>query len=130
VDIRESDFAASASGREAVMALAELARERLRERLREREKTRRLLLLISAMAFLVGSVIITFAPADKQYVAYILGAVLIIFALGSIGASQFVLKMLGVEVSARDERLLREVAINPQTTDLDNSQGVFSKPPQ
>ena len=128
MDIRESDFAASASGREAVMALAELARERLRER----EKTRRLLLLISAMAFLVGSIVITFAPADKQHVAYILGAVLIIFALGSIGASQFVLKMLGVEVSARDERLLREVATNSQTADSsNNSQGIYSsKPPQ
>lgn len=82
------------------------------------------------MAFLVGAVIITFAPADKQHVAYILGAVLIIFALGSIGASQFVLKMLGVEVSARDERLLREVATNSQASDSsNNSHGIYSKPP-
>jgi hypothetical protein len=34
---------------------------------------------------------------------------MIIFALGSIGASQLVLKMLGVEVSAKDERLLRDI---------------------
>jgi hypothetical protein len=86
---------------------------------------------ISAMAFLVGAIIITFAPADKQYAAYILGAVLIIFALGSIGALQLVLKMLGVEVSARDERLLREVATNSQASDpSNNSQGIYSKPPQ
>jgi len=39
-----------------------------------------------------------------------------IFVLGSIGASQLVLKMLGVEVSARDERLLREVAGKSETS--------------
>jgi hypothetical protein len=40
---------------------------------------------------------------------------MIIFALGSIGASQLVLKMLGVEVSAKDERLLREIAAESET---------------
>ena len=90
--------------------------EVVRERLREREKTRRLLLLVAASAFLVGAIIITFAPADKQNIAYILGAVMIIFTLGSIGASQLVLKMLGVEVSAKDERLLRDIVAKSETS--------------
>jgi uncharacterized membrane protein len=102
---RDGDFEASATGLEAVQALSEVVRERLREG----EKTRRLLLLVAVSAFLVGAMIITFAPADKQNIAYTLGAVMIIFVLGSIGASQLVLKMLGVEVSAKDERLLRNI---------------------
>ena len=101
---------ASASGREAVMALAELARERLLEG----EKMRHFLLLVAVLAFLVVAIVIV-APVDKQYVTCVLGAVLIIFALGSIDASKLVLKMLAVEVSARDKRLLREIATQPDT---------------
>ncbi|MFM7875967.1 MAG: hypothetical protein ACKO8M_05465 [Microcystis panniformis] len=120
MDIRESDFSASATGLESVNALADLARERLRER----EKTRRLLIFVASVAFMVGALIITFAPADKQQVAYVIGAVLMIFALGAIGSSQFTLKMLGVEVSAKDERLLREIATRPEISE----QSYIKKP--
>jgi|GEM_PF-4368022 len=44
------------------------------------------------------SLVVVFAPADKQNLSYALGAALVVMALGTIGVSQFAIKLPGVSV--------------------------------
>lgn len=86
------DDTGRASGRDAVEGLGKIAIQR--------EKTRRLLLLSSVVLVLLGSAVILFAPAEKQFASHIIAGVLLVFSLGAVGASSFKIKLPGIEVSS------------------------------
>ena len=56
------------------------------------------------MFFVIAAIVIVFAPAGKEKLSYILGAALIVMALGAIGASQFRFKLPGIEVDTKTNR--------------------------
>ncbi|MFZ6675779.1 hypothetical protein [Undibacterium sp. Xuan67W] len=95
MQIDDGGFRGGATGQEAVAELGVL--------LREKEKTKRLLIAAACLLFIVASMVIVFAPAGKETASVILGVVLIIFALGAIGAAAFKIKAGGVEVSTTNE---------------------------
>jgi hypothetical protein len=69
---------------------------------REREKTKRLLIGAACLFFVVAALVVVFAPTGKENLAYILGAALVIMALGAIGAAHFRFKLLGgIDVDTR-----------------------------
>ena len=78
--IRERDFSGHATGG-AVAQLSAL--------MKEREKTKRLLIGAAGLLFIVGAVVLVFAPQGRETISVILGGVLIVFALGAIGAATF-----------------------------------------
>ena len=90
MDIHDGDFKGGASGNVAVETLGQV--------LAEREKTKRLLISAACLFFVIAALVIVFAPAEKQNLAYLLGAALMIVALGAVGASRFKLKIPGVMV--------------------------------
>ena len=94
--IIEPRFSAAAKGDHAVSQLASLAIER--------EKTRRLLIAAACALFIVASLVMVFSPSGRESASYILGAVLIVMALGAIGASHFKFSVPGIEVEAHDGR--------------------------
>lgn len=83
-----------AEGSEAVIQLGRYAHERLIER----EKTKRTLILAVVLLFIVATFAMLYAPAGREQMGYIIGSVLLVLALGSIGASSFILKVPGVEI--------------------------------
>lgn len=93
MNIKEKDFSANASGIEAVEELGNIAKER--------EKTKRLLIGASCRFFAIGAIVFVFAPQGKETLGNIIGAALIIMALGAIGAAQFRFKLPGIEVDTR-----------------------------
>jgi hypothetical protein len=88
LQIEEKDFLGRAVGRMAVEHLAEYVKVRVAEH----EKTKRLLIVVVAVLVVVSSFILVFAPAGKELPAAIIGTVLLVLALGAIGASRFILK--------------------------------------
>ena len=94
MQIKEPRFSAVAKGDHAVSQLASLAVER--------EKTRRLLIGAACVLFVVASLVMVFSPNGRESASYILGAVLIVMALGAIGASHFKFSLPGVEVEGHD----------------------------
>ena len=99
MEIKDDDFQASASGQTAVDTLGELARERLRQR----ETTKRLLIGAVTLLFIFAGVIMLFAPEGRQQIGYIIGVVLVILALGAIGASKFVLQVPGIHLNTTNQ---------------------------
>lgn len=87
-----TDFTGSANGYE--------SEERLSDMYKEHQKTKRLFVGISLILVLVAVVSVIYAPDGREDVGYVIGAVLIIFALGAIGATKFNFKIPGVEMSA------------------------------
>src|SRR5215472_4331720 len=83
--IQDHGFAGSASGAEAVSQFPQY--------LAERERTKKLLIGAACLCFIVASIVTVFAPSEKQGVAYVMGAALLVFALGAIGATQFKVKL-------------------------------------
>ena len=81
----------SASGVAAVEALTDV--------LREKEKTRRLLIGAACFFLCVAALIVMFSPAGKETMSYILGASLLIVALGAIGVAKFKISAPGIAVS-------------------------------
>ena len=90
MDVRDGDFDSGARGKEAVAELGSL--------LREREKTKRLLIGAACILFIVASLVVVFAPAGKETLSLVLGAALLVIALGAIGAATFRIKIPGIEV--------------------------------
>jgi hypothetical protein len=91
--INDGGFRGGASGTTAVTELGTIARER--------EKTKRMLIGAACLFFAIAALIVVFAPSGREKLAYILGAALLVMALGAIGAAQFRLKVPGVEVDTR-----------------------------
>lgn len=98
--IQDQDFNGYASGDSAVDNLKEITLQRIAEQ----HKTRRLLIIITAVLIIFASSLMVFAPEGKQGISTIIGIVLLVFAMGSIGASQFVIKAGGVEVSSGEKQ--------------------------
>lgn len=94
MQLEEDDFKGKASGDNAVNNLAILSVERMREK----EKTKRLLIIIVFLLVALAIVIMLFSPPEKESVAYVIGAVLIVLALGAIGAPKFALKLFGISI--------------------------------
>jgi len=90
----DGQFKGRATGEAAVDALGVV--------LREREKTKRLLIGAACFFLIVAALIAIFAPPDKQTMGYILGAALLVIALGAIGAAQFKIKVPGIEIQANE----------------------------
>jgi len=70
----------------------------------QREQTKRLLIGAACLFFIVASLVVVFAPAAKQGLAYVLGAALVVMALGAIGAAQFKLKVPGISIETVNSR--------------------------
>ncbi len=102
--IKDKDFSVESVGEKAV----DNAKEITLLRIAEKEKTRRLLIIISAIMVLIAAAIMVFGPVERQGVNMIIGIVLLVFAMGSIGASQFVIKGGGFEVSTKEEKRQEE----------------------
>lgn len=73
------------------MAVEELA-DYAKARMTELEKTKRLLIIVVAILVVSSSVLFVFSPQDRNTVATIMGTILLVLALGAIGASKFILK--------------------------------------
>lgn len=101
--INELDFSGDATGNYSVAKLSDFATERLRQK----EKTKRLLITGEFLLVAFAASIMLFAPKEKEKVAYIIGAILLVLALGAIGASKFVFKFFGLIVDTRNMDLLK-----------------------
>jgi hypothetical protein len=99
--LREDDFSANARGRDAVNNLSNFAVERLRQK----EKTKRILIIGEFLLVAFAVSIMLFAPNEKEKVAYIIGAILLVLALGAIGANKFVFKFFGITVDTKQNGL-------------------------
>lgn len=95
MEVKDDEFSGRASGDVAEKALSLVVRERIVQR----EQTKRLLIAVVAGLFVVAVVAILFAPQGKEIVGWILGSVLIVLALGAIGASRFLLKVPGAQLN-------------------------------
>ncbi len=98
MELKEDDFEGKASGSNAVNNLKDLATARLIEK----EKTKRLLIIVDFMLVVLALLILILAPPEKETLGYIIGAALLILALGAIGARKFVFKMFGISVDTRE----------------------------
>ena len=96
--VEDDGFKGYAEGEGAVDGLAQLSTERMRER----EKTKRLLIGSVTVLVIVAAVAMLFAPTGREPVGYVLGAVLLVLALGAIGASKFLLRVPGVVLDTKD----------------------------
>src|SRR5262245_51912213 len=99
--IEEPGFRGNATGEAPVRQLLEYTTVRLREL----EKTRRLLLGTTAVLVLLAATIAVFAPEGRERVGYAISAVLVVLAMGAVGAAQFKFKMPGVDLEAAQNRL-------------------------
>lgn len=111
MDVRDGDFQGGASGNLAVETLGQV--------LAEKEKTKRLLIGAACLFFIIAALVIVFAPIEKQNLAYLLGAALMIIALGAVGATRSKIKLPGVTI---------ETNSNLQSTpikDLTQNSGQF-----
>jgi hypothetical protein len=97
MEIREDDFSANAIGREAVNNLHDFAVERLRQK----EKTKRMLMIGVFGLVTVATIILLFVPVIREKFAPIIGAILLVLALGAIGVSKFAFKLFGVTVDTK-----------------------------
>jgi hypothetical protein len=108
MDIQDKDFNVRCVGEKAVESATQITLRRIAEK----EKTRRLLIIISAILVIVAALIMAYVPEQRQATNMIIGIVLLVFAMGSIGASQFVIKGGGFEVSTQQEKHLEKIANN------------------
>ena len=100
MEVNEKDYTAKASGVNAVNNLTRLSIERMREK----EKSKRLLMIIVFLLMVLAIVVLVFSPPDKESISYIVGAVLLVLALGIIGASKFVFNLFGIKVDTTGEK--------------------------
>jgi hypothetical protein len=120
---QDKDFKIESVGEKAV----DHANEILKLRITEQEKTRRLLIIITAILIVFAACIMVFGPDGRQAISTIIGVILLVFALGSIGAAQFVIKAGGWEVSTNGKGSVEK---NDPTSDVtsENDKKEKSKP--
>jgi len=70
--------------------------------LAERERTKRLLVGAACLFLIIAALLVVFAPEQREILAKICGAVLVVIALGAIGVSKFKLKLPGIEIDTRN----------------------------
>lgn len=105
MEIQDKDFSGTSVGKIAVDDLKDI----MLQRMAEQEKTRRLLIIITAVLVVFAACIMVFGPESRQGTSTIIGVVLLVFALGSIGASQFVIKAGGWEVSTKEKNAQKRI---------------------
>lgn len=88
MDIKDKDLSISSTGEKAVGYTKEI----ILLRITEQEKTRRLLIIVTAILVIVAAFIMVFGPEERQGTNMIIGIILLVLGMGSIGASQFVIK--------------------------------------
>ena len=71
-------------------------------RFQEREKTKRHLSALVALLVVAAGALVIFAPTGRETLAYVLSPVILVLALGSIGATRFTLKTQGTTVKVED----------------------------
>jgi Flp pilus assembly protein TadB len=94
MEVEDDDFKGRAIGDVAERALAGVAEQRIIQR----EKTKRFLIAVVCFLFVAAVLAVLFAPPGKEIMGYALGATLIVLAMGSIGASKFLLKVPGASI--------------------------------
>jgi hypothetical protein len=119
---------ASAQGEVAVEALARLTTVRLIEQ----EKTKRLLIASVTLLFVVAAAAMLFAPDGREALGGIIGAALLVMALGAIGASRFLLRVGGVEIDTMERRAADATAAQRGGSGGSGSVGgePMSRPPE
>jgi hypothetical protein len=124
MELRDDDFEARASGNNAVNNLTGLASERIREK----EKTKRLLIIVDFLLVALALLILIFTPPEKETLGYIIGAALLILALGAIGARNFVFEMFGISVDTRNEQAVNNnQEQNENEGDSNNKQSIVGE---
>ena len=121
MQLQEKDFKGTAVGTGAVSDLKEI----MLRRISELEKTRRLLIVITAVLVVFAACIMVFGPEAREVTSTIIGIVLLVLAMGSIGASQFVIKGAGWEVSTGEKEKQSESNATPSK---DEGEPEVSKP--
>lgn len=99
MEVKDKDFSVKSVGEKAVESNTQITLRRIAEK----EKTRRLLIIISAFMVIIAALIMVYGPDERQGANMIIGIVLLVFAMGSIGASQFVIKGGGFEVGTKEK---------------------------
>lgn len=92
MDIKDGEFQGGASGA-GVTTLGQV--------MIEREKTKRLLIGASCVFLIIAALLLVFAPAEKQQLSYILGAALLLMAMGAIGATRFKITVPGISIDTQ-----------------------------
>ena len=102
--VNENDFSMTSQGVNAVGH----AKDIMLVRIAEKEKTRRLLIIVTAILVIVAALIMVFGPEERQGTNMIIGIILLVLGMGSVGASQFVIKAGGWEVSTLLKKKLED----------------------
>ena len=102
--VNENDYSMTSEG---VTAVGH-AKDIMLARIAEKEKTRRLLIIVTAVLVIVAALIMVFGPEERQGTNMIIGIILLVLGMGSIGASQFVIKAGGWEVSTLLKKKLED----------------------
>lgn len=71
-------------------------------RFREREKSRRSLMWTSVLLFFAAQIPLVFAPEERHDFATLTSSVVMIFALGAIGAQRWIVKCGPVQIEVKD----------------------------
>lgn len=71
-------------------------------RFREREKTKRVMCILVAALVVVSGALILFAPAGREILSYFLSPIILVLALGAIGATRFTLRTNGTTIKVED----------------------------
>jgi len=116
MQINEKDISITSRGEKAVEGSTKIALQRFAEQ----QKTRRMLIIISAILVIVATFVMTYGPADRQTQSTIIGVVLLVFAMGSIGASQFVIKIGSWVIDTTDGSVVRKNTENKTDNRNDN----------
>ena len=65
----------------------------------EMESTKRLLIVVAALAVIAGGALVVFAPAGKEGVSYITAAALVVLSLGALGIQEFRIRTVGTHIT-------------------------------
>lgn len=99
MEIKDKDLNIRSIGKKSV----DYTKEIMLLRIAEQEKTRRLLIIVTAILVIVAAVIMVFGPEERQGTNIIIGIILLVLGMGSIGASQFVIKAGPLSASSMKE---------------------------
>lgn len=109
MEVKDKEFNVKSVGKKAVESATQITLRRIAEK----EKTRRLLIIISASMVIIAALIMVFDPEQRQGTNMIIGIVLLVFAMGSIGVSQFVIKGGGFEVGTKEKEKQANTSEDP-----------------
>ena len=68
-----------------------------------RSKTKRMVLVIASVLLIFGCSALLYCPKDKKTEGIIIGAVMIVLALGAVGSTAFRIKLPTVEIQSGNQ---------------------------